>query len=361
MNFSVPDNILAIKPYTPGKPLEEVEREYGISGSIKLASNENPLGASPLALKAIRAALDGLNRYPDGGGYNLVNKISERFGIEPGSIVLGNGSDDIIGMLARAFLGPGDEVVLPTPTFLMYNIMVRISGATSVPVPLRSLKIDLDAICEEITSKTKMIFICNPNNPTGTGISGDAFERFLKKLPDQIIVVMDEAYIEFIRDKNIANSLSYFGQKRNIVALRTFSKVYGLAGLRIGYGLMSKEIAQILNRVRQPFNANSLAQVGAKAALDDDVFLSKTINLVHEGLDFLYDSLDQLKLEYFPTQTNFFLINVRKKAADVFERLLSMGVIVRDMTSYGYPEYIRINVGLPEENARFIEALKEVL
>jgi len=361
MNFSVPENILEIQPYKPGKPLEELEREYGISGSIKLASNENPLGPSPLAVQAIQAALSGLNRYPDGGGYELVNKISEKLGIEPGTVVLGNGSDEIIGMLARAFLGPGDEVILPYPTFLMYDIMVRISGATSVPVSLRSLQVDLDDIYDKITSKTRMIFICNPNNPTGTGISGDDFERFFKKIPDNIVVVMDEAYIEFVRDKNIANSLKYFGKNRALVALRTFSKVYGLAGLRIGYGIMPEEIALILNRVRPPFNTNSLAQIAAKAALDDDLFLSKTINLVHEGLDFLYDALARLKLEHFPTQTNFFLINVRQRAADVFERLLSRGIIVRDMTSYGYPEYIRINVGLPEENARFIEALEEVL
>jgi len=274
---------------------------------------------------------------------------------------LGNGSDEIIGMLARAFLGPDDEVILPFPTFLMYDIMVRISGATSVPVPLRSLKIDLDDICKRITSKTKMIFLCNPNNPTGSGIFAEEFERFLKKLPEQIIVVMDEAYIEFVRDKNIAISLNYLGENKAIVALRTFSKVYGLAGLRIGYGIMPEEIAQILNRVRQPFNASSLAQIGAKAALDDDVFLSKTINLVHEGLDFLYESLDRLQIEYFPTQTNFFLINIRTKATDVFERMLSKGIIVRDMTSYGYPEYIRVSVGLPDENARFIEALEQVL
>ncbi len=361
MNLSVPDYILSIKPYSPGKPIEEVEREYGISASIKLASNENPLGASPLAIQAIKTALDGLNRYPDGGGYDLVSKISGRLGIEPGAIVLGNGSDEIIGMLTRAFLVPGDEAILPYPTFLMYDIMVRLSGAISVPVPLRSLKIDLDDVCEKITSKTKMIFICNPNNPTGTGISGSEFEQFLKKLPNQIIVVIDEAYIEFVRDKNIAVSLNYFAEKKTIVSLRTFSKVYGLAGLRIGYGIMPEEIAQILSRVRQPFNVNSLAQIGAIAALEDDAFLSKTINLVHEGLDFLYDSLDRLKLEYFPTQTNFFLINVKNKAGEVFERLLSKGVIVRDMTSYGYPEYIRVNVGLPDENARFIEALEEVL
>ena len=361
MKLTVPDYIRSLKPYVPGKPIEELEREYGITDSIKIASNENPLGPSPLAVQAIRAGLENLHRYPDGGGYVLINKIAEKMGFLPEHIVLGNGSDEIIGMLARAFLQPGDEVIIPRPSFLMYEIMARCAGAISVFVPLRGLSVDLDAIQNCITSKTRMIFICNPNNPTGTVISKEAFGNFLDKIPEETLVVVDEAYIEFVRDPDCAQGIDFLETGRPIITLRTFSKVYGLAGLRIGYGVMPAEISGLLNRVRQPFNANTLAQLGAAAALEDRTFFDKTVNLIHDGLDYLYAALDKLKIVYFPTQANFFLIDVKMRADDVFERLLKEGVIVRSMASYGYPEYIRINVGLAEENARFVRALEKVL
>ena len=361
MKLSVPDYILAIKPYKPGKPLEELEREYGIVDSIKLASNENPLGPSPMAVKAIQSAIGKLHRYPDGSGHDLIQKISEYFGLSPHNIVLGNGSDEIIGMLACALLRPGDESVLPRPSFLMYEIMVRSAGAIPVPVPLTTLAIDLDDMQERITSKTRMVFLCNPNNPTGSIVSKKDFENFLKKIPPEVVVVVDEAYIEFVRNQNCARSIEYLDNARPLVTLRTFSKVYGLAGLRIGYGIMPEEIAGLLNRVRQPFNANSLAQVGAIAALEDKAFLEKVVTLVHEGLDFLYDALDRLGVNYFPTQTNFFLIDVAKDADEVFESMLRQGVTVRSMTSYGYPRYIRITDGLHKENVRFIKALEKSL
>lgn len=361
MKLTIPDYILSIKPYTPGKPLEELERDYSINDSIKLASNENPLGPSPMAVKAIQGAMGKLNRYPDGSGYELINKISEHLGFTPQNVVLGNGSDEIIGMLTCALLQPDDEVILPHPSFLMYEIMVRCSGAKPVLVPLKSLSIDLDGIKDRITARTRMAFLCNPNNPTGTFISRRDFENFLKKIPPEVIVVVDEAYIEFVRDQNCANGIEYLDETRPLVVLRTFSKAYGLAGLRIGYGIMPKEIASLLNKVRQPFNANSLAQSGACAALEDKDFLKKVINLVHDGLDFLYHSLDRMGVKYFPTQANFFLIDVAKDADEVFERMLKQGVIIRSMTSYGYPHYIRINVGLQEENVRFIKALEKCL
>lgn len=329
--------------------------------SIKLASNENPLGPSPMAVQAIQGAIGKLHRYPDGSGHDLIQKISEYFGLSPHNIVLGNGSDEIIGMLACALLRSGDEAVLPRPSFLMYEIMVRSAGAIPVSVPLTTLAIDLDGMQERITSKTRMVFLCNPNNPTGSIVSKKDFENFLKKIPPEVVVVVDEAYIEFVRDQNCARSIEYLDNARPLVTLRTFSKVYGLAGLRIGYGIMPEEIAELLNRVRQPFNANSLAQVGAIAALEDKAFLEKVITLVHEGLDFLYDALDRLGINYFPTQTNFFLIDVAKDADEVFESMLRQGVIVRSMTSYGYPCYIRINVGLHKENVRFIKALEQSL
>ena len=361
MKLSIPDYILSIKPYTPGKPLEELEREYGIEHSIKLASNENPLGPSPMAVAAIKESIKKLNRYPDGSGYDLIRKISDHIGVSPRHIVLGNGSDEIIGMLAFAMLQPGDEVILPIPTFLMYEIMVCGSGATPVFAPLTSLSIDLEVIKKKMTSKTRMIFLCNPNNPTGTIITKKDFETFIKEISDEIIVVVDEAYIEFVRDQNCAVSFEYMDDMTPLVTLRTFSKVYGLAGLRIGYGVMPVEIADILNRIRLPFNTNSLAQAGAAAALEDKIFFEKVISLVHEGLDSLYDSLDNLGVNYFPTQTNFFLIDVRKDADEIYEDMLRQGVIVRSMKSYGYPNYIRVNVGLHEENVRFLKALEKSL
>ena len=361
MKLSIPDYILSIKPYAPGKPLEELEREYGIGDSIKLASNENPIGPSPMAVVAIKESINKLNRYPDGSGYDLIRKISNHIGFSPQQIVLGNGSDEIIGMLAVALLQQGDEVILPVPSFLMYEIMVRSAGAIPVFVPLISLSIDLEEIKEKITSKTRMIFLCNPNNPTGTAISKRDFENFLHEMPPEVIVVVDEAYIEFVRDQNCVKSIEYMDNKRPLVTLRTFSKVYGLAGLRIGYGVMPAEIANILNRIRLPFNTNLLAQAGAAAALDDKIFLEKVISLVHEGLDFLYDALDGLGIRYFPAQTNFFLIDVRKDADEVYESMLRQGVIVRSMKSYGYPNYIRINVGLHEENVRFLKAIEKSL
>ena len=361
MKLSVPDYILSIKPYTPGKPLEELEREYGIDDSIKLASNENPIGPSPLAVAAIKESTKKLNRYPDGSGHDLIRKISNHIGFSPQHIVLGNGSDEIIGMLAFAMLQPGDEVILPIPSFLMYEIMVRGAGATPVFAPLTSLSIDLEEIKKKMTSKTRMIFLCNPNNPTGTVISKKDFENFIQEMPSGVIVVVDEAYIEFVRDQNCVKSLEYLDNITPLVTLRTFSKAYGLAGLRIGYGVMPLEIADILNRIRLPFNTNSLAQAGAAAALEDTIFLEKVMSLVHEGLDYLYDALDTLGVTYFSTQTNFFLIDVRKDADEIYEDMLRQGVIVRSMKSYGYPNYIRINVGLHEENVRFLKALEKSL
>jgi len=359
MKLSVADYILSLKPYTPGKPLEELEREYGIVDSIKIASNENPLGPSPMAVEAIKKAMVKLNRYPDGSGYDLIRKISDYIGLSPQNIVLGNGSDEIIGMLAFAMLQPGDEAILPNPSFLMYEIMVRGSGAMPIFVPLTSFCIDLEEIKKKITSKTRMIFLCNPNNPTGTIFSKKNFENFIREIPPEVIVVVDEAYIEFVRDQNCAKSIDYIDNDRPLITLRTFSKAYGLAGLRIGYGVMPAEIAGILNRVRLPFNASSLAQAGAVAALEDSVFLKKVISLIHEGLDFLYDALERRNIKYFPTQANFFLVDVYKDADEIYEKMLRQGVIVRSMKSYGYPNYIRINVGLHEENVRFLKALEK--
>ena len=361
MKLHIPDYILSLQPYSPGKPIEELEREYGIKDSVKLASNENPIGPSPLAVRAITSAIGKINRYPDGGAYVLVRKIAAHLSVMPENIILGNGSDEIIGMITRVFVQPGDEVIIPKPSFLMYDIMVKSAGATPVYSPLSSFAIDLADIERRITSKTRVIFICNPNNPTGTVILKPDFEKFIKSIPENILVVVDEAYIEFVQEKNCAFSMDYFDNSTAMVTLRTFSKAYGLAGLRIGYGIMPAPIADVLNRIRQPFNAGILAQQGAIAAIDDVDFLAKTKMVIRQGLDFLYKSLDNLSIKYFPSETNFFLIDVGTRADNVFKRLLQKGVIVRSMTSYGYPEYIRVNVGLEQENQKFIESLKQVL
>jgi histidinol-phosphate aminotransferase len=365
MNLSIPEHILSIRPYVPGKPMEELQRETGSQQIIKLASNENPLGPSPLALKAVADALTRIHRYPDSRGHNLVEKLSHRLGVESKYVVLGNGTDDLIMMLTHALLQPGDEAVAARPSFLMYDIMVRATGATFVAVPLNRHTIDLAGFSEKITTRTRLIFVCNPNNPTGTVVAKKDFERFLSDVPSNIVVVMDEAYVEFVRDESAPNGMDYFEPDRPLVVLRTFSKAYGLAGLRIGYGVMPEEISNLLHRVRLPFNTNMLGQLAANAALDDHAFLEKSIRLTHEGLDFLYASLDSLKdrlgISYFPTQTNFLLIDVQRDADKVYQDLLGLGVIVRSMAAYDYPTYIRVNIGLPEENKFLIEALRRVL
>ena len=361
MKISVPDYILSLKPYVAGKPLEELEREYGITDAIKLASNENPLGPSPLAVKAIQQAVKKLHRYPNGGSRQLCARLSKRLDVKKESIILGNGSDDIIAMLARVLLQPGDEVVLPRPSFLFYEIMIRCSGALPVGVPLKDSRTDLDGMLERIGPKTRLVFLTNPHNPTGALIARPALDDFVTALPADVVLIIDEAYIEFVREPNCPNSIDYLDSGKIVVGLRTFSKAYGLAGLRVGYGFMPSFLADLLNRVRQPFNVNSLAQAAAIAALDDENFLKETVKLVSEELDFIYAALDDLGIDYLKSQANFILIKVVKNANDVFEDLLKQGVIVRSMTSYGYPDCIRINIGLHHENVRLLEALGSVL
>jgi histidinol-phosphate aminotransferase len=361
MALKIPDYIKAIAPYVPGKPIEELEREYGITDSIKLASNENPLGPSPKAMAAIGPASVNLHRYPNGASYELTQRLSRHLDVAPEQIVLGNGSDDLLGMLTRVFLQPGDEVLVPDPSFLMYAIVAQSAGAVPVKVPLNEGAIDLEKMSAGIGPLTRMVFICNPNNPSGSAVLGKALEAFLGGVPAHVVVVVDEAYFEFVRDKQCISGITHLESYPNVVTLRTFSKAYGLAGLRIGYGVMSASLAGLLHRVRMPFNVNTLAQVAAAAALDDTDFLDKTLSTVHEGLDYLYAELTQRGMRYFPTQANFFLLDVIRPADDVFQALLRHGVIVRSMRTYGYPTYIRVSVGLPEENRRFLKALDKVL
>jgi histidinol-phosphate aminotransferase len=348
-------------PYPPGKPIEELERELGITGSIKLASNENPIGPSPKAVEAILKNVSKLNRYPDGSSYYLKEKISGAFNLPMERIITGNGSNELIELIIRTFLSTADEVIQPFPTFLVYEKVVNGAGGSLVTIPLKNFKIDTGGISGAVNPDTKIIFINNPNNPTGSAILKGEMISFLKTIPPDIIVVLDEAYIEFASDENVANGRELLDEHPRLIVLRTFSKLYGLAGLRIGYGFSSDEIIDYMNRIRQPFNSNMMAQAAAVAALDDSEFVESTLKLIREGLKYLFKNLEEMGLEYLPTQTNFFLIKVPSGGKNIYELMLREGVIVRAMDSYGLKDYIRINVGLPEENERFIKSLKKVL
>lgn len=361
MKLDVPAHILAIPAYVPGKPVEEVERERGVVGAIKLASNENPLGPSPLALEAVRRSLAGVHRYPESGGFDLTRKLAGRLGLAPENIVLGNGSDELIVMLAAAFLRPTDEVILARPSFQMYEIVTRTAGAVPVEVPLRAYRNDLEAMAGRVNSRTRMVFVNSPHNPTGSTVGRAQIEALLAALPPEVLLVLDEAYIEFVRAADHPDSRDYAAGDRPVVGLRTFSKAYGLAGLRIGYGIMPAAVAQILHRVRPPFNVSLPAQKAAEAALDDHEFLRRTLALVHAGVDFLIEALQSLGLECLPTQSNFVFFRVPRPAREVFDALLDRGVIVRPLAGYGYPDHLRVSVGRPEENTRIVEALRQVL
>jgi histidinol-phosphate aminotransferase len=355
--ITVSENIKNITPYTPGKPIEELERELGISGSIKLASNENPLGPSPKAVTAIKKAVAGLNRYPDGSGYYLSQALARKYDVDISQLILGNGSNELIELAVRTFVQPGDEVISADPSFVVYRMITQSAGGTNVIVPLKDNRHDLDAMADRITEKTKIIFIANPNNPTGTMNTRAEMDRFMARVPDHVIVAVDEAYFEYVTHAEYPDSLDYLKDGRNILALRTFSKIYGLAGLRIGYGITTAEIAEMMNKVRQPFNTNSLAQTGALAALGDRKHVEKSIALNNEGKQFLYQSFQQLGVSYIPTEANFILFETTRDAMDVFNALMKQGVIIRPMG----PTRLRVTIGMPEENKRFVAELEKIV
>ncbi len=361
MKFKTSETLSSIKAYETGKPLEEVEREYKISNIIKLASNENPLGFSPKVHDAVNANMKDMNRYPESSGYLLKQKLSRKFKVSPENIILGNGSDDIIALLCHGFLNPGDEALMPLPSFLLYEISVRTAKGCPVMVPLVDFSTNLKGLIEQLSPKTRMIFITNPFNPTGSTISFHEFNNFLTQVPDDVIIIVDEAYIEFVRDEAVYDSLRNPLADPRIVTLRTFSKVYGLAGFRVGYGIMDSEIAEVLNRIRQPFNVNTLAQAAAVAALEDEFFLKKTIKTIHEGLDYLFNEFEMLGLRSLPTQSNFLMVDLKTDATKVFEEMLKLGVIVRSMKSYGFDSFLRITTGTREENTILINTLKRVI
>ena len=357
MPLKVHSDIAGLSPYVPGKPVDELERELGIAKAVKLASNENPRGPSPKALAVLADAARSLNRYPDGGAHKLRAALARRFKVTPDHIILGNGSDELIGLLARTFLAPGEEAVMASHTFVIYKMEVTAAHGVPVVVPMRDWRHDLPAMARAITNRTRLIFLCNPNNPTGTMVTAAEVESFMAHVPDQAVVVFDEAYLEYVRDPDFPDALAYVQQHRHVIVLRTFSKIYGLAGLRIGYGITTPEITNYLNRIRPPFNANSLAQEAALAALDDEEHLRASRTLNETELTVMEDGLRQLGFQPIPTQTNFVYFHVGRDGRQVFEALLREGVIVRHIEG----PMLRVTVGLPDENRRFLAALKSVL
>jgi histidinol-phosphate aminotransferase len=355
--LNVPEYIKTIKPYVPGKPVEELERELGITGSIKLASNENPLGPSPRAIEALEKSVTGLNRYPDGSAYYLKKSLSARVGISSDEIILGNGSNEVIELAVRTFLAPGEEAISASPSFVVYATIVQAAGGSNVIIPLKGWRHDLNAMAEKITGKTKIIFIANPNNPTGTINTNSEMDAFMKRVPEDVLVVVDEAYYEYVSSHEYADSIKHFREGRNILILRTFSKIYGLAGLRIGYGIAKTSIVTEMNKVRQPFNVNSIAQAGALAALEDNEHVENARKINEEGKRFLYDELKSMNIDYLPTEANFiYIILKNQSASELYNSLLREGVIVRPMGS----SEIRVTIGLPEENKRFVSAIKKI-
>jgi histidinol-phosphate aminotransferase len=364
LKIKIPDNIKTITPYPPGKPLDELEREYGITNSIKLASNENPWGPSPKTIKALQAELSNLHRYPDGSCYYLVEAIAEKLGVAPAEIVMGNGSNEVIEFLVKAFVQEGDEVITSHPSFLMYQKIVQVRGGVNHVLPLKDMRHDLGAIKNMISGKTRLIFLDNPNNPTGTAIPPVELYQFLSDIPESVIVVFDEANVDFMDEKLQVDAFSLIrnvDKRCPVVFLRTFSKAYGLSGLRVGFGLMAEEVAECLHKVRQPFNINQMAQAGALAALMDEEYYQLTLERTAKGLRYLSREVDRLGCKSYPSETNFFLIDVQGDADKLYQAMLYKGVIVRSMSAYGFKNFIRVTIGTEEENNRFISSLADCL
>jgi len=353
-------NILNITPYIPGKPIEETQRQLGLKEVIKLASNENPFGVSPKAKEAIRRNLSKINRYPDGSGFYLKRKLARYLNVKPSNIVLGNGSDEIIDIIIKTFVEADENIITAKITFLEYEIISKVNGRRIITAPLRNFKYDLKAMRKKVNKKTKLVFISNPNNPTGTYVNKYELKDFMNDLPKNVLLVLDEAYDTFIDVDDFPYGLDYFSS-RNVIVLKTFSKAYGLAGLRIGYAIARPEFSSYMERVRQPFNANLLAQAAARAALDDKEFLSKTRKIILEGKYYLYDALTRLELNYVSSVANFILIDVGRDGRKIFRKMLKYGVIVRDMYQYGLKNFIRATIGMPKENKKFIGVLKKVI
>jgi histidinol-phosphate aminotransferase len=355
----IPKHLLAIQPYRPGRPIEEVERELGLKGTIKVASNENPLGPSPKALVAMAEACAKVHRYPEGAAVPLASRLSEKLGVTPGRLTFGNGSNELIELLVRIFAGEGDEIVMSEDGFLVYRLVAAAVRARAVRVPARDCRHDLEAMAAAVGPETKVVFVASPNNPTGTIVTRAEWRRFLASVPERVVIAVDQAYREFVDDSDYADALPDVSERENVVVLRTFSKIYGLAGLRIGYAVSPPAIADAFARIRQPFNVGSVAQAAALAALDDDEHVERSRALVRAARERWARALVELGLPWVPSQANFVLVDVGDGTA-VTKRMLERGVIVRPMDPYGMPSKIRITFGTRDEDERCLEALTQV-
>lgn len=353
--------IAGLTPYVPGKPVSELERELGISGSIKLASNENPLGPGRQAREAMTACLEEVGFYPDGGGFELRQAIANHHALSPAGVTLGNGSNDVLDLIARVFLQPGTEAVFSEHAFAVYAISTQAVGATARVAPARAFGHDLEAMAALVNDRTRVVWIANPNNPTGTWLSADALRGFIESLPKTCIAVVDEAYTEYVSEPDFPDASRWVEGHANLIVTRTFSKAHGLAALRVGYGLSDPRVADLLNRVRQPFNVNSLAQAAATAAIGDREHVRASVELNRAGMRQLVAAFERLGLAYIPSVGNFVTVDLGRPAAPVNEALLRRGVIVRPVANYGLPNHLRISIGLAEQNARFVAALSELL
>ncbi|MBF0345917.1 MAG: histidinol-phosphate transaminase [Nitrospirae bacterium] len=353
-----PEYVQKINPYVPGKPIEELQRELGISECIKLASNENPLGPSTLALKEMQKEFVGINRYPDGSAYRLKTALSQTFGVDTQEIVIGHGSNELLDIAVRTFMQAGDVNIMADPSFIVYYNSTVKAGGLAIKVPLtHDHRHDLPTILSRITKNTKIVFIANPNNPTGTIVSSEEFDAFMKAIPDNVLVIVDEAYYEYVTDRTYPDTMRYFREGYPILILRTFSKIYGLAGLRIGYGIASSAIVSEMDKVREPFNTSSVAQAAAVEALKDTEHIQRSVAVNEEGKTYLYEQLRQMTVVYIPTQGNFIYVDIKQDANNINNKLLQRGVIIRPMGK----TTIRVTIGLAHENETFIRNLKEVL
>ena len=360
--MKVASYIRDLVPYPPGKPVEELKRELGLRDVIKMASNENPIGPSPLAVQAIKDFLNKINFYPDGSGYYLRRRLAQELDVKMENIILGNGSNEIIELLCRTFLtSEDDEVIFSFPSFAVYRLIAQAMGRRKIEIPLKDYRHNLSEIKDKISKNTRLVFIDIPNNPTGTIVYEDELNKFINGIDDDCLVVLDEAYFGYGTGKDYPDILSFFRNNKNVFVLRTFAKLYGLAGLRIGYGIGDEEIVDYLNRVRQPFNVNSLAQIGARAALDDKEHIKRTLEINKKGKEFLYRAFEDINIEYIPTYANYILFDVKQDAEEIYNKLLHKGVIIRSMKGYGYKTCLRVTVGTEDQNRKFIECLKEVM
>lgn len=353
--------VRTLSPYQAGKPIEEVERELGIKNIIKLASNENPLGLSAKVKQALQDALQGLARYPDANGFYLKTKLAEKFGVNANQITLGNGSNDVLELLARTFVDASHEVIFAQHAFVVYPLVTQAIGAKGIAVPAKDYGHDLPAMLQAITPNTRMIFIANPNNPTGTFLTKEELADFIAKVPSNVLVVLDEAYYEYVEAAERAPSVEWVAKYPNLIVSRTFSKAYGLAGLRAGYAISHPEVADLMNRIRQPFNMNSLSLRAAEVVLDDQDYLDESIRVNQEGMKQLVAFCEQNGLNYIPSHGNFLTIEVGDAAADIYQKLLHAGVIVRPVAGYQLPRHLRVSIGLPAENQAFIDAMTTLL